>query len=71
MVWRQETFFTKRDIFIVYENGNLSNGNKLKGAIEWLTIIERDAWKRHLVTQPKIRTFRMYKHDLCTAEYAK
>ncbi len=25
----------------------------------------------HLVTQLKLRTYRMYKHDLCTEEYVK
>ncbi len=33
--------------------------------------IETDTWNRHLVTQPKLRTYRMYKHDLYTEEYVK
>ncbi len=64
-------FFTNLDMIIIYENGHLCNGNKLKDAIEWLKNIDTDTWKRHLVTQPKLRTYRMYKHDLCTEEYVK
>ncbi len=63
--------FTNLDMITVYENGHLCNGNKLKDAIERLKNIEMDTWKRHVVTQPKRRTYRMYKHDLCTEEYVK
>ncbi len=63
--------FTNLDMITVYENGHLCNGNKLKVAIERLKNIKTDTWKRHLVTQPKLRTYRMYKHDLCIEEYLK
>ncbi len=63
--------FTNLDMITVYENGHLCNGNKRKVAIEQLKYIETDTWKIHLVTQPKLRTYRMYNHNLCTEEYVK
>ncbi len=63
--------FTTLQMVTIYENGHLCNGNKLKVAIERLNNIDTDTWKRHLVTQPKLRTYGMYKHDLCTEKYLK
>ncbi len=55
--------FTNLDMITVYENGHLCYVNKLMVATERLKNIETDTWKKHLVTQPKLRTYRMYKHD--------
>ncbi len=71
MVWRHETYFYKLRHDHSLWKCSFMYGNKLKVAIEWLKNIETDTWKRHVVTQPKLRTYGMYKHDLCTEEYVK
>ncbi len=63
--------FTNLDMVTIYENVHLCNGNKLKVSMERLKNIKTETWKRHLVTQPKLRTYRMYKHDLCTEDFVK